>query len=399
MRVVLVGFADFPHGRAAARRIHMIAKEMAAQGCEVSVIIPFALRHGPTQQKMDGFRVTWCYVPTSVSEIDGYGRLCTKGRILGRVRLLWKIVLMSLRRQYDWLYLYTPGIEGVLSALMARMTGRKVVSEYCDERWQEPHPSLARRMLYRTFAVADIWVPRLSNVIFVISALLEDKLCKIAPKVKVMRVPPLVDAHLFASGNREVFRERLGLSVCKVIVYAGTFWVVEGVANLIEAMSLVARQHEDVRLVIAGGRSVNQSDDVPILIKQYGLSDKAIVLGNLPLREVVDLLAAADVLVSSKIDHSANRAGVPTKLAEYLAAGRPVVSSNIGDISLYLHHGKDALLCEPGNVSELAESISTLLFHKDLADRISQQGQRLAYEVFDVASNTARMLTAMEQAD
>jgi hypothetical protein len=50
-------------------------------------------------------------------------------------------------------------------------------------------------------------------------------------------------------------------------------------------------------------------------------------------------------------------------------------------------------------VSELAESISTLLFHKDLADRISQQGQRLAYEVFDVASNTARMLTAMEQAD
>jgi glycosyltransferase involved in cell wall biosynthesis len=90
---------------------------------------------------------------------------------------------------------------------------------------------------------------------------------------------------------------------------------------------------------------------------------------------------------------------MPIKVVEYLAAGRPIVSSCVGDIPIYLRHEETALLYEPGNVPQLAESISTLLSNKDLADRISQQGQRLAYEVFDVASNTARMLTAMEQAD
>lgn len=398
MRIVIVGFADFPDGRAQARRIHMIAKEMVAQGHQVSVLIPFAMRPGPAYGEVDGFDVNWCYVPSSSDEIDSRGRMRMKGQILSRTRLLVKLLRMSLRRDYDWLYLYTPGIEGMLAALMARITGRKVASEYCDERWREPNPGVALRILYFTFTVADTWTPRLSDIIFVISALLEEKFRRIAPGVKVMRIPVLVDTQLFRTGDRAGFRKRLGLSDCKVVAYAGTFWVVEGVAKLIEAMSLVGQEHSDARLVIAGGRSTSASDDVPALVGRFGLSDKAILLGHIKLSEVVDLLAAADVLVVSKIDHLANRAGLATKLAEYLAAGRPVVASNIGDVSLYLRHNEHALLCEPGNARELAESISTLLSDPSLADRLAEQGRRVAVEAFDTRSNVERMLAAIAQA-
>jgi glycosyltransferase involved in cell wall biosynthesis len=157
------------------------------------------------------------------------------------------------------------------------------------------------------------------------------------------------------------------------------------------------QEHDDARLVIAGGLSTSQSDDVPALVRQFGISDKAILVGQLKLQEVVDLMAAADVLVLPKIDHLANRAGVATKLAEYLAAGRPVVASNIGDVSLYLHHREHALLCEPGNVRELAESISTLLSDPSLADRLAQRGRMVAAEAFDVRSNVKRMLAAFTQ--
>ena len=395
MRIVIIGFADFPEGRGAARHLHMMAKGMVAKGHQVSVIIPFAVRPGPTRQNLDGFDVTWCYVPRSAR--GSRERVVVKGYILSCIKLVGKLLVMSLQRQYDWVLLNHMGLEGVLIAIIARMTGRKVASEYVDIHCSRASPTLAQRVFDFSVSIANIWLPRLSSVVFVISTMLEERLQRVAPRVMVVRVPPMIDVKLFAAGDGKGFRERRGLSEHKLVVYTGSFWVVEGVAKLIEAMSVVAQEHGDAKLVIAGRASSFETDDVEALIEQYGLADRTVLLGEIPLRDIIDLLAAANILVVSKIDHVVNRAAVPIKLAEYLAAGRPVVSSSISDIPLYLRHRETALLCEPGNVRELAEGIGTLLSDKDLADKIAEQGQKLASEVFDIMPNTERMLAAFEQ--
>ena len=397
MRIVIIGHADFPEGRGPARYIHMMAKGMVAQGHHVSVVIPFAVRPGPTEQNLDGIDVSWCYVPRSAR--GSQERVGVKGHLLSRLRLVAKLLVMSLQRHYDWVLLYHLGIEGLLIAAIARITGHNVASQYVDIRWSRASPTLAQRMFDFTLSVADTCLPRLSSVIFVISTTLGKKLQRVAPGVMIVRIPPMIDVKLFAAGDGAGFRKRWGLSGYKLVVYAGSFWVGEGIAKLIEAMAVVVQEHGDAKLVIAGGAGAStDADDVEGLIDQHGLADRTVLLGQISLHEVIDLLAAADVLVVSKIDRMENRAAMPIKIAEYLAAGRPVVSSSIGDIPLYLHHRETALLCEPGNVSELAKSICALLSDKDLADKIANQGQKLANEVFDIVPNTARMLAAFEQA-
>ena len=54
-----------------------------------------------------------------------------------------------------------------------------------------------------------------------------------------------------------------------------------------------------------------------------------------------------------------DKARFPTKIAEYLASARPVVSSNIGEFANYATNNKNAVLCEPDDIAGFANGIIT----------------------------------------
>jgi len=396
MKILFAASIPFPEGRANTRRIYTIAREMVNQGQQVSLLIPFARQPGPSFKIIDGIHVNWCHVPKSVERLKSEnGRVRFQVQILSRIKFLFRFLRLSLRGEYDWLYLYQPGLEGLFAAFIARFTSHQVCSEYVDRLSLDDYPSIWLKVIYLTLVISDYFVPKLSSVIFVISSVLEQRYHQIAPQAQLILLPTLVDAQLFKTGNPEYYRNKLDLGVSKIVVYTGSFTRPQGVRNLIEAMSLVAQEHKDAYLLIAGGSLAYESDDVPALIKQFNLSEKVINLGQLASNEVIDLLASADIFVVPKLDDVVNHAGFSTKLAEFLAAGKPVVVSSVGDIPRYLHHRVDALLCEPGNVRELVTNISLLLSDKALADQIGKRGQMLAREKFDVKFNVTRMIAVL----
>ncbi len=70
----------------------------------------------------------------------------------------------------------------------------------------------------------------------------------------------------------------------------------------------------------------------------------------------------------------------PLKLFEYMAAGRPIVASDLPSIREVLRHEQNALLVEPGDAAALAAGVRRLLDDRPLADRLAQAA------VTDVAS-------------
>jgi glycosyltransferase involved in cell wall biosynthesis len=164
---------------------------------------------------------------------------------------------------------------------------------------------------------------------------------------------------------------------------------------LVEAMAQVVRTHPSARLLIAGGSKAASRDDVDALIEKFGLRKHARNLGQIGRLDVIDLLAAADVCAVPKLDDPVNHAGLSTKLAEYLAAGKPVVVSRVGDVAHYLSHMENAVLCHPGDADDLAAAIRLLLSDPDLAHRIGAAGRSLAEREFDVGVNVRRLLDAI----
>jgi glycosyltransferase involved in cell wall biosynthesis len=76
--------------------------------------------------------------------------------------------------------------------------------------------------------------------------------------------------------------------------------------------------------------------------------------------------------------------GLPYTLLEAMALRVPVVASAAGGLKEVLTHGQTALLCRPGDPTDLASQIDALVLDPGLRDRLAANGSRLVHESFGI---------------
>ena len=67
---------------------------------------------------------------------------------------------------------------------------------------------------------------------------------------------------------------------------------------------------------------------------------------------------------------------------EAMATGCPVIASDVGGLTELIDHGRNGLLCHPGDDADLAEKLRQLLSDHALAARLGQQAAHDAAERF-----------------
>ncbi|HEX2017210.1 MAG TPA: glycosyltransferase [Solirubrobacteraceae bacterium] len=164
---------------------------------------------------------------------------------------------------------------------------------------------------------------------------------------KVIVLPNGVDADLGGDGPRA--RHGLGLGSSDVLVVAvGRLDPAKGFATLVSAFEHVTAAVPQARLLIAGdgpGR-----DGLKTLVDNHGLSGTVTLLGHRD--DVPDLLAAADLAVSSSVSEAS-----PLAVMEYMASGLPIVATGVGGVPELIESGKHGVLVEPSDPRALASAI------------------------------------------
>ena len=151
-------------------------------------------------------------------------------------------------------------------------------------------------------------------------------------------------------------RTRFGLPAdAQLVVFVGALRPWHGLDLGIKALALMPAS---AHLVVAGDGPIR--DELQRLAAELRVDDRVHWLGQVNHREVPAVLAACDVAIAPYPDLE-NFAYSPLKLYEYLAAGLPIVASNIGQIPDVLGHGTGGLLTHPGNVRELAAALWIIL--------------------------------------
>jgi glycosyltransferase involved in cell wall biosynthesis len=82
--------------------------------------------------------------------------------------------------------------------------------------------------------------------------------------------------------------------------------------------------------------------------------------------------------------------GFPTKLGEYLASGRPVCVTDIGEISDYLVNDKSAFFAEPGSFISFSQAITKALSAADI-EKVGKEGQKIAFQIFNKDIQSKRL--------
>jgi glycosyltransferase involved in cell wall biosynthesis len=91
-----------------------------------------------------------------------------------------------------------------------------------------------------------------------------------------------------------------------------------------------------------------------------------------------------------------SQASFPSKLIEYLATAKPVITVDVGEIRDYLNDGINAFIVEPGNSRALAEKIDLVLSEYERALNVGQSGRQLTSTVFNYNYQSKRILDFIE---
>ena len=162
------------------------------------------------------------------------------------------------------------------------------------------------------------------------------------------------------------FRRRWARDDERIVLFVGRLVREKGVEVLIDSMPEVLRAHPEARLVVAGG---GPRDHLAGRARRHGLGHKVTFAGHVS-DELADLYAVADVAVFPSLYEPFGIVAL-----EAMAAGVPVVTSDIGGFREVVRHGATGLHTWASNPQSLAWGIKQVLGDPFLATRLGRRAQ------------------------
>lgn len=141
-----------------------------------------------------------------------------------------------------------------------------------------------------------------------------------------------------------------------------------------QAFDQICRREPMARLLLVGYCNIAVEDLVaaPNAVKRSG---------HISYSEINHYLAACDVCWLPMRDSGANRGRFPLKINDYMAVGRPVVTTAVGDVAELVRRGKFGLLAED-HPDDLARQVLALLRDPERCEAMGRRARRLAETEF-----------------
>lgn len=184
-----------------------------------------------------------------------------------------------------------------------------------------------------------------------------------------------------AARPAEAVRRDLGLGPgARVVLFVGRLAEEKGCRSLIEAVPALLSRVPAAATLLAGHGPDREL--LEALAQRSGVAGRVGFLGDRD--DVADLLAAADVVCLPSV-----REGLSLALLEAMAAGRPVVASNIAANRAVLENGASGLLVPPSDPAGIAGGLIAILSDPDRARGMGQTARRRALAEHDPERQSA----------
>jgi glycosyltransferase involved in cell wall biosynthesis len=204
----------------------------------------------------------------------------------------------------------------------------------------------------------------------------------------MVKAPVGADIRMFGprvSGER--IKKKYGLENSKIVLYLGQLHAGQYVDMFIQTANIVLhRQPEAVFWILGQGYMEHHLRQAA---RDYGIEDKVFFMGSVPHNLIPQYIGAADVCVACFEDNEVTVCKSPLKIVEYLASGKPIVASLVGETRNMV--GGAGFLVEPGDCHSLAHAIISVLGDPELRAEMGQRARQRAESRYNWG-NTAESL-------
>jgi len=202
----------------------------------------------------------------------------------------------------------------------------------------------------------------------------DDILARDIPDDKVFVTPNAVDINNFQplTERDSELNEQLNLQDKKVIAFIGTFFKYEGLHYAVEAMAQIAKQRDDIHLLLVGAG--NELDNLKTQVNELSLEAHVTFVGRVPFDQVSRYYSLADLLVFPRESIRLTELVTPLKPLESMAQMKPVLASDIGGHKELIDDGQTGFLFEADNTQALADKIMTVIDDSALLQGVTEKG-------------------------
>lgn len=344
--------------------IERMARWQAAKGHQVCVVVSASGSRSSREERVDGVRVV---------RVGEWGRALSSPICPGFPAAL-------ARERADLWHLHVPNPLGEGSYAWVRPPGALVLTFHCDLTRQRSLLPIYAPLVHHLFRRADALHATSPQAV-------EREGSLVAPFRERFCVVPL---GIDAGGLLELDRDRAGARALRrrhgdpFLLFVGRLRYYKGLHVLLAAMPQIPS-----RLVIVGDGP--SEPELRAQVKRLGLDDRVVFAGRVDDETLHDHLAAAAVGV---LPSSTPTEAFGLALVEYMAAGLPVVSTELGTGTSFVNqHGCTGLVVPANDPAALAGAISGLLADPPARARMGLAGRARVREKF----TTEVMMRGMDQ--
>ncbi len=261
--------------------------------------------------------------------------------------------------------------------VLARLLGYKLIVDLVENPDSTAYAtSILKKIRIQYFLLIYKTIPFFFSGVVVVSGYLKEKIIEdFKNKVPVFLLPVSYDPDDF-----------LGVwpTIPHSVFYGGSYGSNYDFLSLFKALGQVQHLCPHMKLYLSGKIP---ADIAELLKNEASLEKNVVLLGFLSEDDYFRTIKSMEVLCLPRNNTIQANAGFPFKLAEYLAAGNPVITSKVSDVAGYLSP-KEAFIYEPDSFEELKNKIFEALSDKFKAKQVGENG-RIAAEKFFNAKNQA----------
>jgi glycosyltransferase involved in cell wall biosynthesis len=300
-----------------------------------------------------------------------------------------RLVLFMRRQKVDVVHthLFVGGLFGRLAALLAGVP----VKVTTEQNAYAPGHTLPRWQV-----LSDAVLARLTDRLVAVSVGTRDYLVREerVPQERIQIVPNAIrwPESVSASRVRAAKREIGGEGHFPLLGTVARLAPQKGLSYLLQALAGLRRRYPDLLWVILGEGELRS--ELETMVDELGLQNHVRFCGL--RRDVQAVLQSLDLFVLPSLFE-----GLPLSLLEAMAAGRPVVATQVAGSSEVIEDGVNGRLVPPADSEALAEAILGLLEDSEGAEELARRGQetvRQQYTIGPVAEEYASIYGELLQA-
>jgi glycosyltransferase involved in cell wall biosynthesis len=372
----------FPDGQAATNRVYTYAKGFQENGVSVHVIVFSSTYSDIHNGTADGI---FYYHPFAQKKRSNSVFIRSSQKILKHLRTYKLLKKINKEDKIIAINSWTNLLSTHLFVwLLSKLLRTKLITECSEHPFKDYQGGFGIRMKGR----AKFYIEsRLCDGILCISRFLVNfyKARGVNSK-KLFYIPSTVDQSRFVQKSEKPIAK-------KYIGYFGSLtFKRDNIDLLINAFARFSQSHPDIYLVLGGFCTTDVKEQMTELITNLHIEKKVVLMDYLTREEILRYIVHADTLVMTRSNDLEASASYPSKLSEFLATGKPVVTVNVGEITDFITDKVNGFLIEPGDVDALTERLNFIFNNYQLAEGVGLRGKELTLGVFHYSFRAKGML-------